>query len=35
MFGFEDRLLIRLAGTTRLLTANNMEQKSYPVHVGN
>jgi NADH dehydrogenase (ubiquinone) 1 alpha subcomplex subunit 9 len=33
MFGFEDRLLHKLAGVTNLLTANNMQERYWPVHV--
>lgn len=33
MFGFEDNLLIRLAGVYNLLTSNNMEERYWPVHV--
>ncbi len=33
MFGFEDRLLNRLAGVTNLFTANHMQQRFWPVHV--
>jgi NADH dehydrogenase (ubiquinone) 1 alpha subcomplex subunit 9 len=32
MFGFEDRLLHRLAGATNVLTANNMAERFWPVH---
>ncbi|KAK5135053.1 NADH-ubiquinone oxidoreductase 40 kDa subunit [Meristemomyces frigidus] len=32
MFGFEDRLLHTLAGTTNTLTCNNMAERFYPVH---
>jgi NADH dehydrogenase (ubiquinone) 1 alpha subcomplex subunit 9 len=32
MFGFEDRLLHRLAGITNLFTANNMQERYWPVH---
>ncbi|KAK5126298.1 NADH-ubiquinone oxidoreductase 40 kDa subunit [Meristemomyces frigidus] len=32
MFGFEDRLLHRLAGTTNTLTCNNMAERFWPVH---
>jgi len=32
MFGFEDRLLHRLAGATNILTANHMAERFYPVH---
>lgn len=34
MFGFEDNLLIRLAGVYNLFTANNMQERYWPVHVG-
>ncbi|KAH8151573.1 uncharacterized protein LAJ45_04194 [Morchella importuna] len=33
MFGFEDRLLLKLASVTNLFTANNMAQRFRPVHV--
>lgn len=33
MFGFEDRLLHKLAGVTNLLTANHMQERFNPVHV--
>ncbi|KAI9833821.1 MAG: NADH-ubiquinone oxidoreductase 40 kDa subunit [Phylliscum demangeonii] len=33
MFGFEDRLLHRLAGVTNLLTSNHLRQRFWPVHV--
>lgn len=32
-FGFEDKLLHRLAGVTNLFTVNNMAEKFRPVHV--
>lgn len=32
MFGFEDRLLHKLAGVTNLFTANNMQERYWPVH---
>lgn len=32
MFGFEDRLLHKLAGVTNLLTSNNMQERYWPVH---
>lgn len=32
MFGFEDRLLNRLAGNKRHFTSNNMEERFWPVH---
>lgn len=32
MFGFEDRLLHRLAGVTNI-TSNHMQEKYWPVHV--
>lgn len=34
MFGFEDKLLNRLASVTNLFTANFMEERFWPVHVG-
>ena len=34
MFGFEDRLLNRLAGVANLFTANHMQERFWPVHVG-
>lgn len=33
IFGFEDRLLHRLAKPAILLTANNMQERYWPVHV--
>jgi hypothetical protein len=33
MFGFEDRLLHKLAGVTNLLTSNHMQERYWPVHV--
>jgi len=33
MFGFEDRLLHKLAGISNLLTANHMNERYRPVHV--
>ncbi|KAI0475021.1 hypothetical protein GGR56DRAFT_644226 [Xylariaceae sp. FL0804] len=33
MFGFEDNLLIKLAGVTNLFTSNNMQERYWPVHV--
>ncbi|RPA84475.1 putative NADH-ubiquinone oxidoreductase 40 kDa subunit mitochondrial precursor [Ascobolus immersus RN42] len=33
MYGFEDRLLHRLAGNTNVLISNNMAETFYPVHV--
>jgi NADH dehydrogenase (ubiquinone) 1 alpha subcomplex subunit 9 len=33
MFGFEDRLLNRLAGNSNVFTSNNLEEKFWPVHV--
>ncbi|KIN00985.1 hypothetical protein OIDMADRAFT_145126 [Oidiodendron maius Zn] len=33
MFGFEDRLLHRLAGVTNVFTANHMQERYWPVHV--
>ncbi|KAI9790839.1 MAG: NADH-ubiquinone oxidoreductase 40 kDa subunit [Piccolia ochrophora] len=32
IFGFEDRLLHRLAGSTNVLTSNNLQQTFWPVH---
>ncbi|MCJ1481074.1 NADH-ubiquinone oxidoreductase 40 kDa subunit [Schaereria dolodes] len=32
LFGFEDRLLHRLAGVTNLFTSNHMQQRFWPVH---
>ena len=32
-FGFEDKLLHRLAGTTNVFTVNNMAERFWPVHV--
>lgn len=33
LFGFEDRLLHKLAGVTNLITSNRMQQTFWPVHV--
>jgi hypothetical protein len=33
VFGFEDRLLHRLAGVTNVLTSNHMQERYWPVHV--
>ncbi|KAB5533591.1 NADH-ubiquinone oxidoreductase [Coniochaeta sp. 2T2.1] len=33
MFGAEDNLLMKLAGVTNVLTANNMQERYWPVHV--
>jgi NADH dehydrogenase (ubiquinone) 1 alpha subcomplex subunit 9 len=33
IFGFEDRLLLRLASALNLFTSNNMQEKFRPVHV--
>ena len=35
MFGFEDRLLLKLASVTNLFTSNHMREKFWPVHVRN
>ncbi|KAG9251691.1 uncharacterized protein F5Z01DRAFT_662673 [Emericellopsis atlantica] len=32
VFGFEDNLLLKLAGVLNLFTANNMQEKFWPVH---
>ncbi|TVY31543.1 NADH-ubiquinone oxidoreductase 40 kDa subunit, mitochondrial [Lachnellula subtilissima] len=32
LFGFEDRLLHKLAGVTNVLTSNNMQERYWPVH---
>ncbi|KYK55859.1 NADH-ubiquinone oxidoreductase 40 kDa subunit-like protein [Drechmeria coniospora] len=32
MFGFEDNLLLKLASVLNLFTANNMQEKFFPVH---
>lgn len=32
LFGFEDRLLHKLAGVTNLFTSNNMQERYWPVH---
>ncbi|KAK0650292.1 NADH-ubiquinone oxidoreductase 40 kDa subunit [Lasiodiplodia hormozganensis] len=32
MFGYEDRLLNRLAGPTNVITSNNMQERYWPVH---
>ena len=34
MYGFEDRLLHRLANVANIFTANHMQERSWPVHVG-
>lgn len=34
LFGFEDQLLLKLAGQTNLFTSNHMQEKYWPVHVG-
>ena len=33
VFGFEDRLLHKLAGVTNLLMSNHLQQRFWPVHV--
>jgi NADH dehydrogenase (ubiquinone) 1 alpha subcomplex subunit 9 len=33
IFGFEDKLLLRLAHALNLFTANNMQERFSPVHV--
>lgn len=33
IFGFEDNLLLKLAGVTNLFTSNNMQERYRPVHV--
>lgn len=33
LFGFEDRLLHKLAGVTNLFTSNHMQERYNPVHV--
>jgi NADH dehydrogenase (ubiquinone) 1 alpha subcomplex subunit 9 len=33
MFGFEDNLLLKLASVMNLFTANNMQERYWPVHV--
>lgn len=33
MFGFEDNLLLKLAGVMNLFTANNMQERFAPAHV--
>ncbi|PQE14347.1 hypothetical protein CJF30_00006950 [Rutstroemia sp. NJR-2017a BBW] len=33
MFGFEDRLLHKLAGVTNVFTSNHMQERYWPVHV--
>ena len=33
MFGFEDKLLNKLAGVTNLFTSNHMQERFWPVHV--
>ncbi|KAG6357868.1 hypothetical protein INS49_013749 [Diaporthe citri] len=32
LFGFEDQLLLKLAGQTNLFTSNHMQEKYWPVH---
>ncbi|KAI0002369.1 NAD dependent epimerase/dehydratase [Xylariaceae sp. FL0662B] len=32
LFGFEDSLLLKLAGITNLFTSNNMQERYWPVH---
>lgn len=32
LFGFEDRLLHKLAGVTNVLTSNHMQERYWPVH---
>ncbi|KAK4228188.1 NADH-ubiquinone oxidoreductase 40 kDa subunit, mitochondrial [Podospora fimiseda] len=33
MFGFEDRLLLKLASVVNFITSNNMKERYWPVHV--
>lgn len=33
LFGFEDNLLLRLAGLTNVFTSNNMQERFRPAHV--
>lgn len=33
LFGFEDQLLLKLAGVTNLFTSNQMQERYWPVHV--
>lgn len=33
LFGFEDNLLLKLAGLTNVFTSNNMQERFWPVHV--
>jgi NADH dehydrogenase (ubiquinone) 1 alpha subcomplex subunit 9 len=33
IFGFEDNLLLKLASVVNLFTANNMQERYWPVHV--
>lgn len=33
IFGYEDNLLLKLASVVNLFTANNMEERFWPVHV--
>ena len=33
VFGFEDRLLHRLAGVTNMITSNHMQERIWPIHV--
>ena len=34
VFGFEDRLLHKLAGVTNMITSNHMQERFWPIHVG-
>ena len=33
VFGYEDRLLHKLAGVTNLITSNHMQERFWPIHV--
>ena len=33
VYGFEDRLLHRLAGVTNMITSNHMQERFWPIHV--
>lgn len=33
MFGFEDNLLHKIAGTSPLIHSNNLQERYWPVHV--
>ena len=33
VFGYEDRLLHKLAGVTNMITSNHMQERFWPIHV--